>query len=229
LRNLKNYRVLYAEDETIIRMNITRNLKEYFTTIYTVTDGREALDIFFKKEPDIVILDINMPYINGLDVAKRIREKNSKVPIVIITAYTDTNLLLNAVELNLTQYLVKPITKDKLDEMVLKIANRLEKDDIETIYLKDGYFFQKPANLLYDSSGREVYLTKNELKLVLLLLEYKNRFVSTQIIEYHIWGDLSFEVDCKSRLKSLLNGLRKKLPPKSIKNNYSLGYRLELV
>jgi len=227
MKDLKKYTLLYAEDETIIRMNITQHLKRYFKQIYPVTNGKEALEEFYSKNPDIVILDINMPYIKGLDVAKRIREQNSKVPIVITTAYTDTPLLLEAVELNLTQYLVKPITKDKLESMILKLSQKLKKE-VETIKLKDGFYFQKPSNILYNSHNEEVYLTKNELKLILLFLKYKNQFVSTQIIEYHIWEDLSFEVDCKARLKSLLNGLRKKLPPKSIKNNYSLGYRLEV-
>jgi DNA-binding response OmpR family regulator len=227
MKDLKKYTVLYAEDETIIRMNITHYLKSYFKCVYAVTNGKEALEEFYNKNPDIVILDIDMPYINGLEVAKEIRDKNNKTLIVIITAYTDTNLLLEAVELNLTQYLVKPITKDKLNSMIEKLSKKL-KEEIENIQLKDGYYFQKPTNILYNKESKEIYLTKNELKLILLLLRYKNQFVSTQIIEYHIWEDLAFEVDCKARLKSLLSGLRKKLPPKSIKNNYSLGYRLEV-
>jgi len=225
MKKLEKYTLLYAEDETIIRMNITKQLQEYFQKIYTATNGKEALEQFFDYRPDIVILDINMPYFSGLEVAKKIREKNKEIPIVILTAYSDLPLLLNAVELNLTKYIIKPITKDKLKEMIEAIEDKLEQPNY--IYLKHGYYFDVDKQILYNSQNQEIHLTKNEIKFINSLSKSKYQFISTETIEYDIWGELSFEIDCKKRLKSLLAGLRKKIPKDIIKNNYSLGYKLE--
>ena len=225
MRQLENFTLLYAEDETIIRMNIARQLGDYFQTIYTATNGKEALEKFFDYKPDVVILDINMPHLSGLEVAKKIRERDNEVPIVILTAYSDLPLLLNAVELNLTKYIIKPITKDKLKEMVDAIEDRIKQPNY--IYLKYGYHFDINQQILYTPKNREIHLTKNEMKFINSLAKSKYQFVSTETIEYDIWGELSLETDCTQRLKSLLAGLRKKIPKDIIKNHYSLGYKLE--
>jgi len=224
MEDLKNYTLLYAEDEMIIRMSISKYLENYLKKIYTATNGKEALKKYYEKKPDIVLLDINMPYLGGLEVAREIRKENEQIPIVIITAYTDTQLLLEAVELNLTKYILKPVVNEKLDEMMDLVSKKLKSKNI--VYLKGGYYFDTKALLLFNNKREEIHLTKNERKLVSLLINSKGQFVSSEIIEYHIWGDLAIEIDCKSRLKSLLNGLRKKLPKDIIQNNYSLGYRL---
>jgi len=231
MNRLRNYTILYAEDETITRLAISQYLQKKFKTVYEATNGIETLEKFRDNKPDVILLDINMPYINGLEVTKKIREINETIPIVIITAYTDKELLLEAIELNLTKYIVKPFTKNKLEGMFEVIDKKFQRmsQHRTTILLKHKYIFDLKHNTLYDNKDREIHLTKKEIKLILFLLKSKNQFVDTEAIEYEIWEEESFEVDCKGRLKSLLNGLRKKIPKDIIKNNYSLGYKMEVI
>jgi len=231
MNRLKNYTILYVENDTITRLTMKQYLKKKFKTVYEATNGVEALKKFRDNKPDVILLDIYMPYINGLEVTKKIREINETIPIVIITAYTKKELLLEAIELNLTKYIIKPFTKDKLEDMLEVIDKKLKKISHyhTTILLKHRYIFDLKYNTLHDNKDREIHLTKKEIKLIRFLLKSKNQFVDTEAIEYEIWEDLSFEIDCKGRLKSLLNGLRKKIPKDIIKNIYALGYKIEVI
>ena len=79
--------MLYAEDDQESRGNYAFVLKKYFHKVYTAGDGREALNIYYEKKPDILLLDVNMPYLDGLDVAKNVREKDKYTPIIMLTAH----------------------------------------------------------------------------------------------------------------------------------------------
>jgi len=197
MNRLKNYTILYAEDETITRLATSQYLQKKFKTVYEVSNGIEALEKFRDNSPDVILLDIYMPYINGLEVAKKIREVNETIPIVIITAYTDKELLLEAIELNLTKYLVKPITQDVLENMCEILDKKLQKISQyrTTILLKHRYIFDLKYNTLYDNKNREIHLTKKEIKLIRFLLKSKNQFINSEAIEYEIWEDLSFEMN----------------------------------
>jgi len=108
---LKRHSILYAEDEGIVRMNIVKQLQHYFHTVHIAKDGTEALSLYTDQKPDILLLDINMPKKSGLEMAAEVRKENENIPILILTAYTQIPMLMEAVELNLTKYLVKPVLK----------------------------------------------------------------------------------------------------------------------
>ena len=97
--------LLYAEDEEITRINYAKYLSRFFDKVYEASDGKEALEIYKAKKPDILLLDIDMPHIDGLEVARRIREKDKKCRIIMLTAIKDVDKLIFATELNLTKYL----------------------------------------------------------------------------------------------------------------------------
>ncbi len=111
---LKQMILLYAEDEVGIQKHYSNYFKHYFKFVYTAVNGKEALAKYREIEPDVVILDINMPYLSGLEVAKKIREDGSDVYIILLTARTDKKALIEAVELGLVTYLEKPICRDSL-------------------------------------------------------------------------------------------------------------------
>lgn len=106
---LKDHSILYVEDEPSIRANIVEYLESYFDTVYTASDGAQALELYNKHRPDIAMLDINLPYMDGLTVAREIRSQDEKIKLVMLTAFTDKEKLLQATELKLTKYLVKPV------------------------------------------------------------------------------------------------------------------------
>ena len=131
---LLNLTLLYVEDDEIIRENAVEYLCDYFKEVYQAKDGLEALEVYGAKKPDIIITDIKMPRLDGLAMAKKIRREDKKTPIVITTAFTDTEYLMEAVELQLIKYIVKPITSKKLTEALTLISEHLHIDSIPVSY-----------------------------------------------------------------------------------------------
>jgi DNA-binding response OmpR family regulator len=225
MENLKNYTILYAEDEGIIRLNISKRLKTYCKDVLTVKDGQEAWEVYRKEMPDVLILDINMPHLSGLEVAKKIREINSDIPILLLTAYTDTDMLLQAVELNLCKYLVKPVGKLALKEALVKISQKLYESKKEFLKLEENYIWDKVNNKLYKNQ-KKVELTPRETTLFSLLARHQQESVSHEEIMAIVWEDKFLDEISIDSVKNLMNVLRKKLPKKCIKSIYGSGYSL---
>ena len=104
--------------------NIDFFLKRHFNEIIIAQDGEEAFRYFKEKNPDIIILDINIPKLNGLKLASKIRETNKKIPIIFLTAFSDKENLLQAINLHACSYLIKPF---KIDELINTI-NKCKRD-----------------------------------------------------------------------------------------------------
>ena len=105
----KKYTILYVEDDEGVRTINSRFLQRMFNELYLAVDGEEAYELYNKYSPDIILTDINMPRLNGIDLSKRIRENDSSVKIIISTAFSDKKYLLDAIELNLEKYIIKPL------------------------------------------------------------------------------------------------------------------------
>ena len=117
---LKPYTILYAEDDMALQKSTAEYLRRYFKEVHLASDGTEALNLYDTCQADVVILDIDMPYLDGLSVANQIRKRDQNIPIVMMTAFTDTQMLLEATELNLTTYLVKPVKASQFQEALQK-------------------------------------------------------------------------------------------------------------
>ncbi len=109
----KSLRVLIADDESIIRMGLRTILTELGHTVYSAADGVEAVTLAHREQPDIALLDVRMPFRDGLEAAAEIL-KQRPIPIVILTAYNETSLLDRATELPVQGYLIKPVKRDDL-------------------------------------------------------------------------------------------------------------------
>jgi len=142
---LKDLRVLYVEDDADISEEILFFLKNRVKELYFAKDGIEGLELFKKHQPDIVITDIQMPKLDGLDMAKGIREIDSSVPIVVTSAYNDNNFLARAIDLAISGYLIKPIDLKKLIQTIDKVYEPLLlKKEIEN---KNGELLSINKNL----------------------------------------------------------------------------------
>ena len=219
--------ILYAEDEEQTRLNYTNYLNRIFKEVYSVSNGEEALIQYEKNKPDILLLDINMPKINGLEVAKRVRLKDKKTRIIILTAHLEQDKLLFAAELNLTKYLPKPISRSELKSALSEAVSQLQelKEDLNLIILEEGYTWNKDSNILkYQDS--DVKLTKYEILLLELLGSAQNRIFNLDEISLHLWSDVEDLETNTTKLKDIIKRIRKKLPKNAIENIYGAGYKL---
>jgi len=223
------YTILYAEDNDSIRENYVSFLKSYFGKVYEANNGTSALELYNKNRPDVLLLDINMPGINGLDLAKQIRQKDETVKIVMLTAYSDTEKLLQATELNLTKYLVKPIKTFELEEIVTSTIEKLNSQNTEESYLQINPEFKwdKINHKLY-KNDEDISLTKKEMVLLnLFCTNVDSTFSNAQIMD-HLWKD-DFNLDPNtSKLRVLFSKLRSKIEYDLFITTYGIGYKLKL-
>jgi len=124
----KTLTALYVEDEESIKNIVDSVLGNMFTKFYTASNGQEGLDIFTKhqEEIDLLITDINMPIMNGLDMCAKIREIDHKIPIIITTAYNDKDFLHKAIAVGVSSFVLKPMDINKLVEAISKVADPLK-------------------------------------------------------------------------------------------------------
>ncbi|QKJ23676.1 response regulator transcription factor [Poseidonibacter lekithochrous] len=221
----KNIKLLYVEDEALIRENAVEYLSRYFDNVYEAKDGIEALELVREVKPHIIITDINMPNLNGLELAKEIRREDKKTQIIIATAHTDTDYLMEAVELHLVKYMIKPILESKLMP-VLKTCISNIKEDVSNIK-------KLSSNTCFDTFNKTLLvnneikkLTKNEILFLELLCINSNRAISYEEIQNYIWYDSYMSGDA---IRCLVRALRKKLPLDAIENLSGIGYKINFI
>lgn len=219
LEELSNYTVLYAEDDAGVRKNVAEMLRLLFKEVFVAIDGEEAYALFTTQSPDIVITDIKMPKLDGIELAKKIRNDDANIQIIVISAYTEVDYMLEAIDLSLMRYIVKPITETKLFEALEKFL-ALQKT-AKVIELKDGWVYDSAKKItIHDDI--EFELTKKESTLLEMLLS-KNSVLTYAEIEMELWSDESMSLNA---LRLLMKNFRKKLPDGYLKNIQSVGYKL---
>jgi DNA-binding response OmpR family regulator len=177
-----------------------------------------------EHKPDIIITDINMPHLNGLDMAAYIRSQDKEVQIIIATAYSDTQHLLRAIELQLVTYIIKPITKEKLMDALKKSMDLIEDKSKFNLHLSQECSYNAfEKNIICNTE--EIKLTKNEILFLDLLTHHHNRVIAYAEIENAIWPDDGMSQDA---IRSLVRGLRKKIPQNAIENISGVGYKLHI-
>lgn len=111
---MKELKIIVAEDETLVALSIIAQLRELkYQVIGDARDGVEAIELCGRLQPDLVVMDINMPRLNGIEAAKIIKEK-WQIPVVIVSGYSDEKLIEDATEVGVISYLIKPVTKQNL-------------------------------------------------------------------------------------------------------------------
>jgi two-component system, OmpR family, response regulator VanR len=220
----KNIKILYVEDDEIARENGIEYLENFFEQIYEASDAIIALQLYEKHKPDIIITDIQMPKLNGLEFVKRIRQKDKHTQIIIITAFCDKDYLLKAIELGLVKYLVKPVKEKEFEEALFLCVDSLENSQSNIIKLQeDTYFDIFNKNLVIENEI--VKLRAKELVFLELLVKNRNRYVSYEEIENYVWND---SVMTKDALKTLVKNLKTKIPKNLILNLTNSGYKIDV-
>ena len=223
---LKNHSILYVEDEEAIRLNITEYLESYFGTVYVAGDGKEALEAYNTYHPDVLLLDINLPHMTGLEVATHIRKKDQSVKIIMLTAHTEKDKLLTATELKLTKYLVKPIHPKVFKETMRLLSSELRHNPSRFVNLgKDCIWNIEQEVLRMDDEP--VNLTEKEHQLLKLFISKKGHSVGYEEIMIALWEDSFYKDISIDSVKNQVSHLRKKLPANVIDTIYGKGYILK--
>ncbi len=219
--------LLYAEDEEITRINYAKYMARFFDEVYEASDGKEALEIYEDKKPDVLLLDIDMPCIDGLEVASRIRKKDKKCRIIMLTAIKDVDKLIFATELNLTKYLPKPINRKELKSALSLAKEQLlnEEGAQKKVIIQGTLEWDKQNCELFENRQR-VKLTKFETKFFELLTKRVGHIYTQEEIITFVWGEDALLDYNPSRLKDLVKRVRKKLNHNCIENIYSQGYKI---
>ena len=223
---LKKLSILYIEDEPNIRKNIKKFLLLFSENVYDASDIQEALNFKENHRIDIIISDINLPDVSGIEFIKDLRKDDKTIPVILLSAYTDKDYLLEATKLKLVDYLTKPIDFKTLNSALLKCVQELIDNSRYIISFKNNIeynvLFKK---LINKDSNCEIALTSKELSLLEYLIKNSNRVVSHEELKVNMWED-EFEAT-DSALKNLLNKLRKKIGKETISNISGVGFRIE--
>ncbi|WP_051321380.1 response regulator transcription factor [Chrysiogenes arsenatis] len=113
-QSLKSLRVLYVEDEPLIRESLERFLRKHVGKLYCANDGIEGCDLFTRHSPDIIITDARMPRMNGLDMVVKIRQQNAQVPVILTTAYSEEDMFSRVLDMGIDAYIIKPVDHTEL-------------------------------------------------------------------------------------------------------------------
>lgn len=219
-KSLKNLTVLFVEDEESLLALLVSALGSRFKSYSTAKNGREGIDKVKKMHPDIIISDITMPAMDGLTMAKEIHKASPNLPVVILSAYSDKEKLLSAIDVGITKYFIKPFDPDELLEYLCTLAQNLNSS--QQIALIAPYKFDNENKKLL-KNGRVVKLTVRELDIISFLIDAPNHIICNKKIKEKIGrnGEASDE-----NLRVFIRRLREKTDKNLIQNLPKQGYML---
>ena len=232
LPHTQNLNILFVEDHEELRVQTSHILKKFFNNVDVAANGEEALHIYKDNTNnyDIIISDIQMPKMNGVDLVENIYKINPKQIIIIVSAHDDTKYLIPLINLKVEQFIQKPIDYQSLLNTLLnasKRVNSLSKDDVDvqvsSIRLDDSFTFERENQILFNNKDL-VSLTKNEIIFLQLLSDNVGRIYSNENITSK-YQEVGISLDM-ANIRKLVSKLRKKVPEKSIESLYGVGYRM---
>lgn len=213
----KNLKILFVEDEENIRLSLKEAIGDEFGEFTTAKDGEDGLNKFLNGSYDLIISDISMPLMNGLEMAREIKNIKEDMPIILLSAYSDREQLFQAIDIGINKYMVKPVDPEELLKLVFEI---LKQDSL--IPLLEPYHFDLKKEILYHDT-QIVNLTKKELLFVTLLAKSAGEIVSKEKLKSTIWK----KVDTNDTLlRALIKRFRDKTDSQLIENCQGLGYRI---
>lgn len=217
---LKELKVLLVEDEVKLAQLLYKAIGDNFDSFYIEYNGKDGFNRFIQISPDIVITDIMMPDITGLQMAKELKQINPNVHIIILSAFSETEKLLSAIDIGIAKYFIKPFDPDELMEYIVSISSKLKNN---FIILNACLKFNKETNSLY-KNDKYISLTKRELNFLLLLLE-KKTIISNKILSKTIWNE---ESPNEEKIRTFIKRFRGKTSKDLIVNIKGQGYHLNI-
>ena len=223
-------RVLVAEDDAAVRNAVVRVLELDGYRVHVVKDGRAALNALIDETPDAAVLDVMMPFVDGLTICKELRHRGNRVPVLLLTAKVEVDDRVAGLDAGADDYLTKPFAIAELSARVRALLRRNSVPDVGSLLTVGSMTIDRDTRSV-QRNGRRIDLTKTEFNLLELLAEQSGIVVSRETIYEHVWG-YNFETNPKS-LDVYVGYLRRKLSTADeadpIRTVRGVGYCLESV
>ena len=222
------FSILFAEDDDQLRKTIVDYLRAKGIKVLPARNGSEAVDSFYDNDPDLIVLDVMMPIMNGTEVCRIIRRRNKTVPILFLTAMSQERDYLNGFKCGCDDYIVKPFPLSVLYEKCMNLIKRSKKIDSDNSLTVSGIRLDFNTYKAY-ADDTEIPLSGKDFKLLWYLMENKNIVPNRELILTHLWG---YDFDGDTRVVDThIKNLRKALGEKSslIRTVVNIGYSFQEV
>ena len=214
-------KILLLEDEMMLNNAITEYLSSIGHLVKSFTDGQDVLNNV-DSSFDLLILDVNVPSVNGFDVLDTLNKRNKFIPTIFITALIDIEDISKAYNLGCREYIKKPF---HLEELGIKINQILKKDKQSTSHMKlsENYSYSKTEKVLYFNNEAQ-NLTKKQLEIIHILALNINMIVDFERFRVDVWD--AEDID-NPTIRAEISRLKKALKEDFIKNIRGLGYKVD--
>ncbi|PHO12073.1 DNA-binding response regulator [Malaciobacter marinus] len=216
---LKEFKVLLVEDEVNIAKLLKDAIGDYFFSFTLAKNGQEGLEKMKIIKPDIIITDIMMPKLDGLAMTKKIKQIDDSIPVIVLSAFSEKEKLLNAIDIGITKYFIKPFDPDEVLDYLISLATKLDKKKV--FKLSEDLYFDRNKNNLFDKNDKIINLTKREKDFLYLLIKSHPNSVSVEKIKKTLWER---EEATDERLRTFIKRIRAKTSKTLIKNISGQGY-----
>lgn len=229
----KSMTILLAEDYLVLQNSLQKIFSFLFLEVAVASDGVEALELYKrkmsdKKSYDILLSDIAMPNMNGVNLTKNVKALNPEQIVIIFSAHQDSNYLLDLINLDVRRFILKPISlKSLLDELIFACRAIYDEKNLSNIIMLDNHisYYKNERKLFIDDS--QVRLSNIEELILELFIRNINQSVSNdEIVNYLYLNAIDMEAE---NVRKTLYKLRKKLPETLIQNIHAIGYKLSSI
>jgi len=225
-QNKYKYKVVFIEDEKLILERVLGYLERYFENVYAAENAEDGYELYKKYNADILFIDINLPQMSGVELLRKIRETDQRTKAVMITARSDSEILLESAELKLTKYILKPVSRKDIQDVIELLINEIASYTVvsqQVVHLIEAYVWYRDTKELY-CGNEQIRLSNLENKLFEYMVNNINNVLAYDSLIDELWGYT--EKDKRDALKALLKNLRRKLPKDLIQNEFGVGYKL---
>lgn len=220
-------RLLIVEDEKDLLESIAEGLRLSGYAVDTAVDGAEAEDLFWSETYDLIVLDINLPKIDGFTLLKEIREEDKQVNVIMLTARTQVADRVKGLDLGANDYLIKPFHFDELEARIRSLLRRKQVMEDKIIHYKNLSF--DTGTKILTVNGDVIKLTAKELGIFEYLILNQGRYISAEELMEHVW-DMNVS-DVSNAVRVHMSALRRKikeaLGENIIRNEIGRGYVID--
>lgn len=222
-------RILVVDDETQITRVLKTTLQSQGYEVRTAADGESALNLAVDWIPDLIVTDLSMPGMTGIELCRSVRDR-SQVPIIVLSVRGEEKIKVEALDAGADDYVTKPFSVNELMARIRSNLRRVaatQQGPDETV--EAGDFYINPESRVVRVAGKEVHLTPKEFDLLMFMARHPNKVLTHRVLLNAVWGAES--VQQPEYLRVFVNQLRKKIEsgeaPRYIVTDPWVGYRFQ--